>query len=424
MLALLLLAAQANVLTLDAALAAARDHQPQLRQAHAQTDIARARADEARAPLLPQVSGVASWQRLTANVVPRPSQIPLDGTTQPAPTFDSRNSFNFGLSLSQQLYDSQQTIDRYRAARVSIESLAHTEQYAALTVELNVRTAFFQARARRALLEVATETLANQERHLVQIEGFVRVGARPEIDLAQARTDRANARVQLIRAENDYASARAQLNQAMGVERGTDYQVADETLPPVDVESHDTEALYDEARRARPDLTALERQVQSQELTVRSTLGGYGPTLSANMSVTDGGVDITDLKWNLSAGLSLNWQLFSGLLTFSQVKEQKAQLASLRAQLEAARQLVRLDVEQARLAVRSAQGSIAAATEAMENARERLRLAEGRYAAGVGNAIELGDAQLSRSATAAQKVQADYDLAQARAQLLRALGRR
>ncbi|HET6438852.1 MAG TPA: TolC family protein, partial [Anaeromyxobacter sp.] len=61
--------------------------------------------------------------------------------------------------------------------------------------------------------------------------------------------------------------------------------------------------------------------------------------------------------------------------------------------------------------------------EAETNAREQLRLAEGRYQAGAGSIIELGDAQIAASTAAAQRVQAEYNLAAARASLVRSLGR-
>ncbi|HEX2660527.1 MAG TPA: TolC family protein, partial [Polyangia bacterium] len=89
----------------------------------------------------------------------------------------------------------------------------------------------------------------------------------------------------------------------------------------------------------------------------------------------------------------------------------------------AQRQQIRLEIEQARLGIRAAQALGAASEDALVNARDRLRLAEGRYQAGVGNIIELGDAQLAQTAAAAQRVQADYQLFTARAQLLKALGR-
>jgi outer membrane protein len=418
-----LLTAQMEVVTLESALKTAHQVQPQLRQARAQTDVARARADVARSPLLPQVNASGLYQRSTSNFVLRPGQNPNNTMGMP-PTFDTFNFWNFGVTLSQQIYDSQVTIDRFRAARVTAESVQQSELFIALGVELNVRTAFFAARARRSLVDVARETLANQERRFQQVEGFVRVGSRPEIDLAQARTDRANAQVQLIRAEADYSAAKAQLNLAMGIERPTDYEIADEMLAPVDVEDRDLETLADEGKKARPDVMALERLVRAQELTIRSTWGGFGPSIGATMGLTDAGGDITNLGWNWNATLNVNWNLFAGLLTWSQVKEQKAQLSSIKAQLDAARQQVRLDVETARLAVKAAKGSITAATEALINARERLRLAQGRYTAGVGNSLELSDSQLALTNAAAQKVQADFDLATARAQLLRALGRR
>jgi outer membrane protein len=80
-------------------------------------------------------------------------------------------------------------------------------------------------------------------------------------------------------------------------------------------------------------------------------------------------------------------------------------------------------VDQARLAVRASRSSLGASGEALEAARERLRLAEARYQAGAGSIIELGDAQVAMTSAAAQRVRAQYDLSAARAQLLRALGR-
>jgi outer membrane protein len=210
----------------------------------------------------------------------------------------------------------------------------------------------------------------------------------------------------------------------MGVEGSTDYDVADESMPAVDGEDKTTDEQLQEAIKARPDLISLEYQVKAQEYTIKSFKGGYWPSLGASMTLTDAGTDITNLGWNWNAQITATWLLFQGLLTWSQVKEQKAALEVLTAQRDSIKQQVRLDVDIARLAVRAAKATIGAAAEALFNARERLRLAEGRYQAGVGSVIELGDAQVALTTAAAQKVTADYNLASARAQLLKALGRR
>jgi outer membrane protein TolC len=73
--------------------------------------------------------------------------------------------------------------------------------------------------------------------------------------------------------------------------------------------------------------------------------------------------------------------------------------------------------------VASARAELPAAEEALVAARDLLGLAEARYRAGVGTSLELADAELELATTAAERVRVEYDLAGARAQLLRALGR-
>jgi outer membrane protein len=106
------------------------------------------------------------------------------------------------------------------------------------------------------------------------------------------------------------------------------------------------------------------------------------------------------------------------------VREARGTAASLAAAADGVRLQVGVDVEQARLAVRAAKASIGGANEALVNAREQLRLAEGRYETGLGSVIELADAQVAYTTAEAQQVQAVFNLAAARAQLLAALGRR
>lgn len=415
---------QARVVTLDEAVRAARAHQPQLRQARAQTAAAGARAREAKAGLLPQVSAQAGYQRTTANFLSRPGSVP-GGTVRAGGggSFDTFNYFSSSVTANQLLYDFGQTSGRSDAAEASAEATQQSERASELQVVLNARAAYFDARANRALVDVARETLQNLQRHLDQIKGFVEAGTHPEIDLAQARSDLANARVQLISAENGYLVSKATLNQAMGVEGPLDYEVAAEELTPVDGEDKPIEPLLDEAIGARPEIASLRDQVRAQQLTVRAIEGGYGPALGATLGFAQGGTSLDQLGWNLSAGLTLTWQIYQGGLTTAQVREGEANEAQAVAQLDTARQQLRVEVEQARLQVLAARASLGAAQDALVNARDRLRLAEGRYETGVGSSIELGDSQVALTQAQVQSVQAVQKLSTARAQLLKALGR-
>jgi outer membrane protein len=409
-----------QVLTLDAALQQARARQPELRQARAQVEVSQARVEEARAPLLPQITGTASYARVSG----RSSTFtdPNTGMTTMT-TSASANQYNFGLAGRQLVWDFGQTTRRWDAAKATASAQEQSARATELQVALGVRSTFFAAREAKALVTVANETLANQQRHLAQIEGFVQVGTRPQIDLAQARTDLANARVQLIDAQNGYDVARAQLAQAIGLDAAADFDVSDESIAAVAGEDGPGDALLGEAVRARPDIAALEEEIRAQELTVKAVRGAYGPTINVTGSVGEGGPALDDLSNSWQVGANLTWPLFQGGQTRAQVREAEAAVTSLTAQRDALRQQVRLDVEQARLSVRASRELLVAQGEAVTNARERLKLAEGRYQTGVGNAVELGDAQVALTAALAGQAQADFRVAAARAALLRALGR-
>jgi outer membrane protein len=426
---LLALLAAARIVSLDEALQTAREHQPQLRQARAAREAAGARSGQALAPMLPQLTASASYQRTTANRIERPGSTGTQGFCTPAPgvscsPWTMYNSWSDQIGVSQLLWDFGGAFSRYRAAKANAEAAGDTERSTLLSVEFLVRQTYFDARANKALMRVADETLQNLRKHQDQIAGFVKAGTRPEIDLVQARADTANGRVQLINAQNAWETSRVQLNQAMGVTASTDYDLADEPALPVPDEDGQGDALYKEAEAARPEAAALEAQVRAAQATLRSFDAQYLPSLSGSLGFTQGGTALDHLGWNASAGLTLSWNLFQGGLTREQALEAEANIANAVAQLDLLRQQIQVDVDAARLAVRAAREATAASQEVLVNARERLRLAEQRYQVGVGSIIELGDAQVAVTQAAAQAVQADDRLAVARAQLVRALGRR
>jgi outer membrane protein len=409
--------APVRVLSLDEALQLGLARQPQLRQAQASTEAARARADQALAPLLPQLSGSASVDRssATAGGALSGSSARGGGGTQ--------DLYLAGLTGRLLLWDFGQTSGRWRAVRAAAAGQEQSERGTVQAVALGIRTAYFDAVAAKALVGVARDTLANQERHLEQIRAFVEVGTRPAIDLASERSSVANSRVRLIQAENDYATARVRVEQAVGVTDLGPWEVAEAALPPVPGEEAAPEVLLAEALSARPELAALQQQLRGQELTVGALQGGYGPSLGLSAGVSESGPRASELSTIWSGTLTLTWPLFQGGQTRGQVREARAGAAALEAQIEQLRQQVRVEVEQARLGVRAAGAALVATRDATEAARERLALAEGRYETGVGNVLELGDAQVALTIALGQQVQAEFQLATARSLLLRALGR-
>jgi outer membrane protein len=404
-------AQEARTVTLARALELARANQPDTKVSRGAAIGAHASADQVRAARQPQLSADASYS--------------AGADTRTGKARDPSQSVSVGLTGRWLLWDFGVTSARIAGADASASSLDASATKAELDLALDVRTAYFAARAAKALVEVAKADVANEEKHVQQIEAFVEVGRRPEIDKYQARTQLANARVTLIQRENDYDVARAQLARAMGDPAHSEFDIGDDVMAAVDGEDGSDDALYAQAIRSRPDLVALEDSRRASQAELDGAHGAYLPALSASA-----GLDSTpfqthttaDPYWGWNVGLTLSWDIFDGGARAAVIRGAEADVMVADARRESLAQNVRVEVRQARLAVRAAKASRAAADEVATNAKKQLELAEGRYAEGVGNAIELGDAQVAMSAAAAQVVSADYNLSTARAQLLHALG--
>jgi outer membrane protein len=410
--------AQQRVLQLEEALATAEKHAPELLEAEATLQAARARVGIARAPLRPQLSATAAYSRETYNF----ARGGPTGTAAQDP-LDTRNAYSAALRATQLIYDFGQTWSLRDSALHAAEAEEFRKNASKLEIAYGVRSAFLDAGKNRALADVAQATLSNQQRHLAQIKGFVDVGTRPLIDLAQSRTDVANAQLALLQAQNNYAASVIQLSRSMGTPNLTNYDVST-ALPGVETEEDAAvEALMQQAEAQRPELQAFKKQLLAQEDTLRSIKGQYGPTLNLVGGATIQGYAFDRLAPNLSVGANLTWPFYQGNLTDSRVSEANAVSTQLQAQLEILRQDLRVAVTQSGLSIRAARAALDVADELVQLARDRVVLAEGRYQAGVGNTIELGDAELALRDAQTQRVSAEYDLALARALLHRTLGR-
>ena len=88
----------------------------------------------------------------------------------------------------------------------------------------------------------------------------------------------------------------------------------------------------------------------------------------------------------------------------------------------ASRDPSRSDITRLLLAWRAGSAT-AASAEAVASARAQLQLSEARYTQGLGSQIELADAQTAVTTAEGNRVQAEFQLATAWAQLHRAVAR-
>ncbi len=102
--------------------------------------------------------------------------------------------------------------------------------------------------------------------------------------------------------------------------------------------------------------------------------------------------------------------------------EARANLDVLKANEETLRQGIFLEVKQAWLNLQEAADRIVTAEVIVRQAAENLELADGRYAAGVGNPIEVTDALVAQSNAKTNFIAALYDYKMAQATMEKATG--
>lgn len=406
-------------LSVERALALARTHHPRLRAANGSAEVAAGQVDSAFSPFLPQLSLALGYQRATGNPAPRPG-VPAGSGVEPS--FEGFNYFSASLTLNQLIWDFGQTLNRWRAAEATFASTRAQIRAARLDVELAVRVAFVNAWGARALVRVAAENVAAEERHLGQVRAFVGAEARPAVELAKSRAQLAAAQAQLISANGAVDAALAQLQLAMGVNSLPSRELADLPLSPHPAEAIALDTLVAQALKARPEFQSLELQQEAQRRLSEAASGAYWPTFGLTLAVTDAGTELTSLGWNMSAGVGLTWNFYQGGLTDGQVRQAEAVLEVLAANVESTRQALRAELAQVLIELQTARAQLDAAEEGLRQASEQVRLAEGRYQARVGSIIELADAETARANAATNVVVVRFRIALARARLLRAIG--
>jgi outer membrane protein TolC len=408
--------------TLADCIAIALEHHPTLKAAGASIEAAHQRVWAAASPYLPQVDAFYLLRRQQTSIA---AQTQTGGTVGPTPgagieQLQVNNFFSTGVSFSQVLFDFGQTLASIRSAQASQRSAENDRTTTRDTVIFNVQQSYYNVLATGRLLGVADETVRQTSKQLEQAQGRHEVGMAPKFDVTTAEVTLANAKLNQLSARNNLAVARETLRNALGVNGPLDFDLVDNLATNRILISEDDALAI--AYRQRPDLLSLIEQENAQQELMTSLQRQYFPNVTSNGQYNWQGNDYP-LQDTWMVGASVNLSILNGGLVRAQIAEAKANLEVLEFNEEALRQSIALQVRQTSLNVQQAAESIGVAQKGAQQARESLALAEGRYTTGVGNIIELTNAQVALTSAEASYVQALYGYQNSVASLENAIGR-
>jgi outer membrane protein TolC len=402
------------ILTLEQALEIAMRQQPSLRLSKAQLEVARGRVDLARVARMPTITLDASAGAKSSGSV--------SGMSITPEFFSHSESTGLGAQASWRIYDFGQTDASVRAAELNAEAAAATIGTTTLDIRTSVEVAYLTAVADRKLVLVATATVQSEDAHLDQARRFVAAQAHDPIEVAQAQARDANARSALAQTQSNEAIALANLRSAIGwVDPASSPTVAVNWPVPPETEPSGLEALVDTARKSRPEIVQLDKLLAAADANLAAARAERRPVLSATAQTQwlPGSNDWSPQPtW--SAGLSLTWSLFDGGKSAADQRIAAANLTAAAAQRDALLVQLTSQLDSARSQIIANRANVAASTTAVAAARAQLQLSEARYTQGLGSQIELADAQTAVTTAEGNLVLAEFQLANAWAQLHRA----
>ena len=324
------------------------------------------------------------------------------------------------ISASQLLYDFGVTQNL-----VTIRKLDNLGYKISLTRTVNeviceVKKAYYNLQYSLESRKVAEEMVVRYESFYNQAKAFYSAGTSPKVDVTIAEVNLSNSKLLLIQAENAVEIAMAKLNNAMGLPYTNRYRISDNLrYNPCDISLNQA---IDIARESRPEFQLAEVKVEEARQNVKLVKKSYFPTLTVEGQYQIGGRSwVSNYGYNF--GGYLNFPTVNGMLIRNEIKEAKALHTREQALASNTKNDIYYEIQQAFYGMLERKNSIPVAFLGLKQAKENYELSYGRYKVGVGNPVELKEAQVQYQNSMLNYYNTLYQFNTARAELEKFIGR-
>lgn len=238
---------------------------------------------------------------------------------------------------------------------------------ARLTLAGQAAAAYYDVLRRQALLAVAQQTLAENQRALSDVQKRNGAGDAAQLDVLQAQVPVASALAALDGAENDLAVADETLNSLLGRPLDTPLTLAD--ISPNALNLPYTLAQAEQFALSRsPDLRAAEATIRADQAAIAAARLYREPFYSLQ-AIDIRSKDVTSFRSEDTVQAAVTLPLSDGGLGKAQVLEAQAALAGASAQREVIRRTVLAGISAAYLTAQSRRRQIGSARTARDVAQ-------------------------------------------------------
>lgn len=386
-------------LTQAQAEAIALKNNPQISIGRLRALVAQQYVREFRAALLPTASLALTavdanpGSRMTAGFLNNPTLFPRAAA---------------GASVSQLITDFGRSTNLLSSSQFSAKAEDQTAAATRADIILAVDQAFYNSLETKALVTVAEETVNARQTVVDKVQALANAKLKSELDLSFANVDLARAKLLLLESQNSYQTALAGLSAILGYPDEQNFQLVDDNKPagpPV----ADVAPLIQQALQQRPELKALELQVESAQKFGSAEHDLLRPTVSALGVVGQAPVRDDHIpSWYGAVGVNINIPVFNGFLYNARAKAADLEAEVQRQKLTDARDNIARDVRNAWEDSRRAYERLSVTQQLREQASLALDLAQARYNLGLGSIVEFTQAELQKTEADIADADAQY----------------
>lgn len=403
---------------LDAFLERAKTQSFDAREASATESQRSSEADAALGRLTPAFTARGVYTRNQYEVA---AEFPIATDASGMPTATRRlvitplNQLDAFLQLDVPIIDLA-SYHRYKAARALAASAAEQRGATNIDVSRSVAQAYYQFLGAQALVESARESIKAAEANLKNVDDRRAAGAATDLDHERARASVARAEQDLADAELSAALAGRSLETLSGLS-----PEPTQTLPEDDLHGEGSLGGWLALAGGTPAQRVADRLAEAADQNRKAAQRALLPTLagSAQERLTNA-TGFSGRTSTYTLLLTLTWHI-----DYTTVATNDAQKAALEVQRVRVERTKRASEDAAFGAFRRVEAGLVKSRSARAQSAAAARAAElsaDRYSAGVATQLDVTQAQRDAFLASAAKIQADADLAFARASLRLATG--
>ena len=377
---------------------------PSIKKAEQDIEAANARIGLAKSAYYPQVSASASYTRLGPTTT---LSIPALGTF----TMDAADNYNMGLNYNQTIYDFGKTSGKIDLEKQNKALSQLSMEQLKQQLSLSLLNHYYSILYLQDAIKIKDEELKTLGEHLDFVVKQEATGSSTQYAVLSTKVRISATENQKIDLQTSLQVLQAQLNSFLGNPQDRRLTVKDELLQPVILDTNDK--LINTAYQQREELKIAHQR--SEIASTRYRIAGITNypefDLFASGGFKNGYIpDLSVLKANYVAGLSLKFPIFDGNKVKYNKLQAHSEMKSVEQDTELANRNIANEVIENKSNVDAALKKIKQQELQLRQAQQAYELAQTSFRAGVITNLDLLDSEtsLAESRLALMKSKIDY----------------